>query len=236
MALFDNIGFTSGLSGMLGTVIRAGLWICGLIVLVVVLVIVLRWKKNKNSFNIPITIWIPRSDGKIVDEFNAVGGYFKSSPVGGITSFRLKRKGASTIDIPPPSSRFLVGLNKKLYLVQKGMDDYEPVLPESFKTVETQARDINGNPIRRAVVNLKCINQEATAWKFDNEQSAKKRFTIWGLWDKYKDIIQMSLFAFMIILAIFIVWIGLKDVVIELARLVDALVQFNTGSGGVAMG
>ena len=219
----------AGGSGLVDTLIRVLVYVIAAIVLTVVIIVIVRWKKNKNAFNIPVTIWIPRSDGKIVDEFMATGGYFKSKSVGGITSFRLKRKGVSTIDIPPPSSHFLVGLNRKLYLVQKGMDDFEPVLPESFKSVELVNQfDKEGKPIRRAVINLKCVNQDATAWKFDNEDNAKKRFTIFGLWDKYKDIIQMTVFVFIVFLAIYIMWFGLKDFTVQLARLVDVLVDYNS--------
>ena len=63
------------------------------------------WKKvQAKKFNIPLIIITPRSDGKIVEITKGLGGYFKSKKVGGITSFRIKRKGIGVVEIPPPPS------------------------------------------------------------------------------------------------------------------------------------
>lgn len=177
------------------------------------------YNSQRKKYNIPVTIWIPRSDGKITDEISAKGGFFKTKqPQGGeITSFRLKRKGQKVIDIPPPPSRFLVGLSRKLYLVQKGIDDFEPLLPDSFRYAETP----EGKKI--ALTNLKCINQDATAWVEDNRESSKRRFTLAGFWEKYKDFIQMTIFLFIVMLALYINWVGLKEVVSGLQQVADSL-------------
>jgi len=232
LGILGGLAGGSGVGGMLSTIITSVMWIIGGIIFIIILGVGAKAWKNKKAFNIPVTIWIPRSDGKILDEVSAVGGYFKSAPTGGITSFRLKRKGVSTIDIPPPNSRFLVGFSRKLYLIQKGMDDFEPVLPESFRTVETEAKLPDGRMIRKALVNLRCMNQEATAWKFDNEANAKRRFTLWGLWDKYKDIIQMSVFVFIVMLSIYIMWQSMGSLVAQLAKLVETLTKWNSSCGG----
>jgi len=221
------LGGFGGVGGIVSGAFKFALWLIGGIIFIVLCVLAVSFKRNKKQYNIPVTIWIPRSDGKIVDEIKAKGGYFKSKSVGGITTFRLKRKGVSTIDIPPPASRFLVGLDRHLYLVQKGMDDFEPVIPESFLTVETEQM-YNGKAVRRAVINLKCRNQEATAWQIDNAENAKKRFTLMGLWEKYKEFIEMIIFVFIVAIMIYINWSGLREVVMELGRLVDVLVQYNS--------
>ena len=169
-------------------------------------------RKEKLSFNIPVTIFIPRSDNRTRDIIRAKGGYFKSQAVGGITTFRLKRKGVGTIEIPPPASRFLVGFNRELFLVQKGMDDFEPILPESFSYVDTEVPGGDGKTKKVAVINLKCINQDATAWKFDNEQNAKKRFTFSSFWEKHKDFIQITIFMLLVFVASYIQYNGLKEV------------------------
>ncbi|MFW6130496.1 MAG: hypothetical protein ACOC56_04855 [Atribacterota bacterium] len=179
----------------------------------------LYWRKKKKSYNIPVTIWIPRSDGKIIDEIEGIGGYFriKQKEGGYVTVFRLKRKGMSTTEIPPPASKFLVGLNRHLYLIQKGVDDFEPVLPESFRYINTEKGK------RIAITNLKCINQDATAWVEDNRENAKKRFTLHGFWDRYKDFIQMSVFLFIVMIAVYIQYIGLKEVVEGLQQVARSL-------------
>ena len=224
----DNLGgLGGGVSDILGSTwgIISKLLVAGLIGAVIIGAII--WRKRKKAMNIPITIWIPRSDGKITDEIKAVGGYYriKQGDGGYITTFKLKRKGLATIEITPPASRFLVGLSRKLYLIQKGIDDFEPVLPDSFKMVETA----NGKKI--AVINLKCINQDATAWVEDVRESSKKRFTLHGFWEKYKDFIQITIFIFIVFISMFINWKGLKDVVSRLQNVADTL----RGAGSVAV-
>ena len=57
----------------------------------------------------------------------------------------------------------------------------------------------------------------------DMRENAKKRFTIMGFWEKYKDFIQMTVFIFIVFLALYINWMGLKDIVVVLARVADSL-------------
>jgi len=216
----DTIGQFSGVTGSITNLASLGVKIAGVVLFFIFILVFIIWRKNRKSYNIPVTIWIPRSDGKLMDELSAKGGYFRTTQRdgGAITTFRLKRKGLPTIDIPPPASRFLVGLSRKLYLVQKGVDDFEAVLPDSFRYVETP-----GNNKKIAIINLKCINQDATAWVEDNRENAKKRFTFSGFWDKYKDFIQMTMFIFIVMLAIYINWQGLKDVTVALQNVADSL-------------
>ena len=180
-------------------------------------------RKERAAFNIPVTIFIPRSDNKTRDIIHGVGGYFKSKPVGGITTFRLKRKGCGTIELPPPASRFLVGFNRELFLVQKGMDDFEAILPESFSYIDTENVSADGTNKKVAVINLKCVNQDATAWKFDNEQNAKKRFTFNSFWEKYKDFIQITIFILIVFIASYIQYNGLKAVATQLENVARTL-------------
>jgi len=206
-------------TGMLGSTwdIVSKLLIAGVISGAVIAWII--WRKKKKAMNIPVTIWIPRSDGKITDEIQATGGYYRfKQPEGGyVTVFKLKRKGLGAIELPPPSSRFLVGLSRKLYLVQKGPDDFEAVLPDGFKEVTTST----GKKV--AVIDLKCINQDATAWVEDIRENAKKRFTLHGFWEKYKDFIQITIFIFIVMLSMFINWKGLKEVAGALADVANTL-------------
>lgn len=198
-------------------------WIAAGALLMVGVFIWSKKRKEKMAFNIPVTIFIPRTDNKTRDIIHAVGGYFKSQAVGGITTFRLKRKGVGVIDMPPPASRFLVGMDRELFLVQKGMDDFEPILPESFGYVDTEVPDGTGKNKKVAVINLKCVNQDATAWKFDNEANAKKRFTFNSFWEKYKDFIQITIFILIVFIASYIQYSGLKEVAATLKEVATAL-------------
>ena len=125
--------------------------------------------------------------------------------------------------MPPPASRFLVGMDRELFLVQKGMDDFEPILPESFSYIDTDVPDGNGNTKKVAVINLKCVNQDATAWKFDNEANAKKRFTFNSFWEKYKDFIQITIFIMIVFIASYIQYSGLKEVAAALGKVAETL-------------
>jgi len=206
---FTEQGAIGGVSTpIIGAMIGLGFKILVGVLILMGLILIFVWWKNKKSYNVPVTIFIPRSNNKIIEDISAVGGYFrtKSRDGGFVTTFRLKRKGNPTIDLPPPSSHFLVGLNKKLYLIQKGVDDFEPVDPTGFRYITTQ----KGRKI--PIIDLKCINQDATAWVEDNRENAKRRFTFHGLWEKYKDMIQITVFVFIVFLAIYINWQGLKEV------------------------
>jgi len=207
MAGLFGEGIGGSLGGIASSLMNILFWGAIVIAILVALFFFARWWKNRKSYNVPVTIFIPRSDNTTADVIHAVGGYFKSKPVGGITTFRLKRKGVGVVELPPPPSRYLMGYNHELFLVQKGMDDFEPVLPKSFNFVT-----VEGSNQRLAVVDLKCINQDATAWKFDNEENAKQRFTIHSFWEKYKDFIQMTIFIFIVFIAMYIMWQGLGEV------------------------
>lgn len=214
-----DLSFVDSFGDIVNSTLNLGIKIIAGILGMILLGILFWFYQQKKNLNIPVTIWIPRSDGKIIDEVNAKGGFFKmkQSDGGFISSFKLKRKKQSAIDIPPPASRFLVGLSRKLYLIQKGIDDFEPVLPDSFRYVRTQ----KGNKI--AIIDLNCINQDATAWVEDYRENAKRRFTLHGFWEKYKDFIQITIFIFIVMLALYMNWTGLKDVVEGLQNVADSL-------------
>ena len=218
MAL-DNSIIGDTLAGTLSLVF----WLIGGALLIAGAFFFAKKRKEKMAFNIPVTIFIPRSDNKTRDIIHGTGGYFKSQSVGGITTFRLKRAGVGVIEMPPPASRFLVGMNRELFLVQKGMDDFEPILPESFSYIDTEVADGSGKTKKVAVINLKCVNQDATAWKFDNEANAKKRFTFNSFWEKYKDFIQITIFILIVFIASYIQYSGLKEVADQLANVAKSL-------------
>ena len=215
---------TNTISGTLSIIF----WLVGGAILIIGGFFLAKRRKNNQAYNIPVTIFIPRSDNRTRDIIHGKGGYFKSQAVGGITSFRLKRKGVGVIELPPPASRFLVGFNRELFLVQKGMDDFEPILPESFSYVDTEVPGGDGKSKKVAVINLKCVNQDATAWKFDNEQNAKKRFTFSSFWEKYKDFIQITIFILIIFIASYIQYNGLKEVATALKDVAQTLAPLPT--------
>ncbi len=220
MGLLDGLGgegFGGGIGSALQTFQTIMIWIVvGVVVFSVLGVYLLRRSDNK-KYNIPLIIITPRSDGRVVEINSGMGGFFKSERVGGISSFRIKRKGIKISEIPPPSSDFISSPNRTLMLAQKGVDDYEPILPESLGMVKIP----DGSIV--PILKLKAINQEATAWGYDNAESSKRRFTFASLWDKYQTMITMMTFVFILFLVLYINWIGMKDVVTGLQTVAETL-------------
>lgn len=224
MALFDTLNI-GGLGSGFGAILQGLQYIIiGILLFVVfgsIIGVFIYRRKQKKSYNIPLVIITPRSDGRVTEINDGMGGYFKNKRVGGITSFRIKRKGIGIAEIPPPPSTFLTAPNRTLILAQKGMDDYEPVLPDSLNRV------ITPDGIRTPILNLRAKNQDATAWSFDNEESAKRRFTFSSLWEKYQTLITLMTFIFILFLVLYINWIGMKDVVAGLKEVADVLKGVN---------
>jgi len=217
--------FSGGALQTLKTILIAVL----VIVLVIVVASIIIYKKvQKKRFNIPLVIITPRSDGTVAEVNDGLGGFFKSKKVGGITSFRVKRKGIGVVEIPPPPSSYLTSPNRTLFLAQKGVDDYQPINPNQLNFVNTELEVIEEGVkkvimVKQPILNLKAINQDATAWQVDNAESANKRFTFLSIWEKYQVMITLMLFVFILFLILYINWMGMKDVVIELAKVAEAL-------------
>jgi len=217
----------AGIGGGVGGALQTFKYILGGLLLFTIVAGVMGFfiykKYQKKRFNIPLIIITPRSDGRVVELNKGLGGYFKSKKVGGITSFRIKRKGIGVVDIPPPASNYLCSPNRTLILAQKGIDDYEPVMPDSLTGVYAGDKDEEGKEIIIPILNLRAINQKATAWHFDNSETAKKRFSFASVWEKYQVLITLMTFIFILFLILYIQWIGLKDVVAGLADVADGL-------------
>lgn len=228
----------AGLGGGLGGVSGIGSALAGLkyllgglaalIVFGLIIGIFIYRKSQNKKYNIPLVIITPRSDGLVAEVNEGMGGFFKSKRVGGIASFRIKRKGIGTVEIPPPPSSYLCSPNRTLFLAQKGVDDYEPINPRLLTWVDTEV-EIEENGVRKIIIvkqpvlNLKAINQQATAWNEDNEETAKKRFTLFSLWEKYQVLITLMVFVFILFLVMYINWMGMKDVVAGLKDVAESL-------------
>ena len=220
MGLLDGMNL-GGFGGGIGGAMKAFQTVMiGLIIFVVVVGGggIYFWRRSQNKkFNIPLVIITPRSDGRVVEINSGLGGYFKSKRVGGITSFRIKRKGIGIVDIPPPPSSYLASPNRTLFLAQKGVDDYEPVMPFELGYVTVPSGE------RMPILDLKALNQDATAWHCDNLESAKRRFTFASLWEKYQVMFTLMIFVFILFLILYINWMGMKDVVTGLAEVAEQL-------------
>lgn len=183
-------------------------------------------RMDLKKYNINVQIIVPRSDGRIVEWYQALGSFGKSKKVGGITSFTIKRKGLGKVEIPPPRSDFIIAPNNTLLLAQKGIDDYEPIMPNNLSMVKVaNGKDDKGKQLYKLfpILSLHAINQDATAWGFDMEETAKRRFTFASLWDKYKEMFTLVMIVFVFFIGLYINWIGQKDVVVGLKEVAEIL-------------
>lgn len=222
MGLFDALTSNPENGGAVASVLsKAQSLILAVVILLFVLTVagIIFWrKKQAKRYNIPLIIITTRSDGRVTEiDMSGKGAYEKSKSVGGITSFKIKRPGIAITQIPPPPSKYLMGANRVLMLVQKGVDDYEPVLPESL----TRVRTADNRYVQ--ILDLKAINQDATAWAFDIEETAKKAFTFTSFWDKHQILVSMMTFVFILFLVMYINWIGMDSVVKGLADVAEQL-------------
>ena len=217
----EGMNFFGSGGGGIGSALQIFQYILGGILVLIVSISIIGFivyrKIQKKKFNIPLVIITPRSDGRVVEINSGIGGYFKSKKVGGITSFRVKRKGIGIVDIPPPPSSYLASPNRTLFLAQKGVDDYEPVMPFELGYVTVPSGE------RMPILDLKALNQDATAWHCDNLESAKRRFTFASLWEKYQVMFTLMIFVFILFLILYINWMGMKDVVTGLAEVAEQL-------------
>jgi len=112
----DTMGIGGSLSPIISSTISIGIKIIAGLLLLGAIFAFFLWRKNQKNYNIPVLICIPRSNNTITDMIEGVGGYFKTKTADGgdVTVFRLKRKGTPSVEIPPPSSHFLVGLKQKI--------------------------------------------------------------------------------------------------------------------------
>ena len=218
-----DLSFGGSLSGAYGNILTVSLYGLGFLLVMGLILGFIWWRRNKNMFNISALIFIPRSSG--METYPAKGGYFK---VKGTTVFKLKRKGASTVYLPPPPSNYIMSPMRTIMFVQKGIDDFEPIHPIGMRNIEVKTK--SGKIKRVNIFRLRCINQDAMAWAIDFERDAEKRFTIGTIWTKYKELITIVSFGFIFIVAGIVMWKGLEEIALKLAEVAKSLAQitFNT--------
>ena len=222
-----DLTFGNSFTGVYGNLIKILFWfIAGCLFIGFVAFLGYLYKKRK-MYNINVAIFIPRSSG--MERHNAKGGYFKEN---GKTIFKLKRKGFGALPLPPPPSNYIMSPNRDLMLLQKGIDDFEPINPIGMRTVEVRTK--SGKIRKYNVFQLRCVNHDATGWLIDYERDAERRFTILSFWAKHKDLIAIITYGTIFIVAGIIMWKGLEEVAAALFEVARELsrIAFNTPQVG----
>ena len=182
--LFGNFlggGSGSGLWGLILTVVIAG----GALLLVGGTIFWLVHKKRK--WFLIVEIKIPRSDGKFINSEIGKGSYDANRGV-----VFIKRKGKKPVPMKPfDIKRFLQGQNI-LTVVQVGIEDYRPVLTESYMEMEDDETGEVG-----ALLKAKIDTSESKSWRNNFERETKNAYSIMGLIKEHFQMIALGLVIFL---------------------------------------
>ncbi len=155
--------------------------------------------RSKKKWFLEVEVKIPRADGKIVNSEWAKGTYDAKRGV-----VFVKRKGKKPNALKPfDIKKFLQGGGKKetLTVVQVGIEDYRPVLIDSYlEMVDEQTGD------EAVLMNIKIDTTESKAWKESFEREAKSAYSIQTLLQQYAQYIGFGILFFMIFVGFAVLW------------------------------
>lgn len=151
---------------------------------------------QRKKWFIKVEFKIPRSDGRIMNAEWGKGSYNARQGV-----VHVKRKGKKPVPMKPfDVKRYLQG-NDLLTVVQIGIEDYRPVLPESFIEM---IDDRTGE--EAAYLKVKIDTSESKAWRQAFERDAKNAYSIATLFQQYAQYIGFGILFFMIFVGFAILW------------------------------
>ncbi len=185
MAIGDVLsGIFSGGEGYLGLVLTIGAWS---VVLGTVLGIVIWQVIKKKKWFINCEFKIPRSDGRLI---NAEWGKASYNAKKGVVL--VKRKGIKASPLKPfDVKRYLQGTNV-LTVVQIGIKEYLPVLPESFIEM---VDDKTGESA--AFMKIRIDTTESKSWRASFEREAKNAYSIESLLQQFAPFIGWGIIIFL---------------------------------------
>lgn len=189
-----NIGnlFSSG-----GTILNLAInfivyGIIGIAIIAVAFIYYLRKKK----WYITVIFQLPRSDNKIINAEIGKGRYNIKRGV-----FYVKRKGLRASPLKPfDVKRYLQG-NNILSVVQTGINDYKPILNESYINM---VDDETGE--EAALLKVRMDTTESAAWKSSFEREAKNAFSLSSILEQFLPYIGWGIVIFLQLLGFSILW------------------------------
>lgn len=142
---------------------------------------------KKKHWNLKVEFKLPRNDGRFINSEWGKGYYDSKRGV-----VFLKRKGLKVIAMEPfDVKKFLQGKDV-LTVVQVGMEQYLPVLPDCFlQMVDEETGE------EAAFMKLKVDLSKSKAWKSQFERDSKSAYTIMGLLSQYANFIGIGIILFM---------------------------------------
>ena len=155
--------------------------------------------KNKKKWFLEVEVKIPRADGKIVNSEWAKGTYDAKKGV-----VLVKRPGKKAVPLKPfDIKKFLQGGGKKetLTVVQVGIEDYRPVMIDSYLEM---VDDKTGE--EAILMKIKVDTTESKAWKESFEREAKSAYSLQSIFQQYAQYIGFGILFFMIFIGFAVLW------------------------------
>jgi hypothetical protein len=183
--LFGSVGFSGfgggGIISLILSVIVAGIALGGVIGFFF-------WiYHSKRKWFIKVEFKIPRSDGKLVTAEWGKGSYDTARGVVFVKRAKKKPVPMKPFDI----KRYLQGTNI-LTVVQVGIEDYRPVLQESY--IEMFDAESGEDA---ALIKAKIDTTESRAWRSTFEREAKGAYSLMGLLKEHFHIIALGMVIFL---------------------------------------
>lgn len=169
--------FTGGSSGMIQSAV---IMLVGALVLVTCVGGLLWFFKKRKQYNLRLEIKIPRNIKRVMDnEGNEeVYGTLNKEWGKGFYDAKkgvvfIKRKGKKPVAMKPFDVKRFLSTGNILTIMQVGIEDYRPVLDESYIEVEDSETGEQG-----ALIRAKIDTSESKSWKNSFEREAKLTYSI----------------------------------------------------------
>lgn len=142
---------------------------------------------QKRKWFLTVEFKIPRSDGKFITAEVGKGTY--DAKRGAVF---VKRNGKKPVPMKPFDIKKYLQGEKLLTVVQVGIEDYRPVLMESFiEMVDEQTGE------EAALVKCKIDTTESKSWRVGFERESKSTYSIMGLLKEHFHIIALGMVIFL---------------------------------------
>lgn len=182
--IMGNLGL-GGSGGMTNMVVGI---IFGFVVLIIVGFIGFTVYR-RSLWNLDVEFKFMRSDGTLI---TAEWGKGMFNTKRGVVFLKRPGRGKPKVPMPPfDVKRFLQG-SRTLTVMQIGLEQYVPVLPESFlEMIDDKTGEVAN------LMKFKVDLTESRAWRNQFEREAKQAYTIIGLLEKYANSIGIGIILMM---------------------------------------
>ncbi len=195
----SSIGASIGLGGGGSDIIIA--IVLGITALSIVGGVIFYFYK-KSLWNLDVEFKFMRSDGTLV---TAEWGKGMFNAKRGVVFLKRPVKGTAKVPMPPfDVKRYLQG-SKVLTVMQVGVEQYVPVLPESFLEMKDDKTGDMAN-----LMKFKVDLTESRSWRNQFEREAKQAYTIMGLFQQYANFIGIGLVLMMQLIGFAILYTRIK--------------------------